>query len=266
MSTFGSVDSSSPDTDDADTDEGSRPRSTFIALDALQVGHRQLLFDGDADRSPPLQAFSDGFGSRRRLINWWQAAAVRTLGYVSDDLPAQTLVRDEHFIREMTAPDGDPGYRRRATGALLEACSKAYRHLRHDANEYADTGPGESPVDPEEARHPALRPSLSRLDAMQAQALADVWGGLADWQALSEWLHDLSGPTYGTLDESFAQDVLADDRLVAVLVDDDVSHARIERERFVILALLPAFSDAAHQLRGEEHPDTDTDGLDFSGG
>lgn len=73
-----------PATTDDDLPEPPEPSpQPRVAVDVLQRDQRAILFDGDGDRTPPIQPLAAGFASLQAALNWWQAASVRTFGHLS---------------------------------------------------------------------------------------------------------------------------------------------------------------------------------------
>lgn len=238
-------------------------RTTRPSLDTLQHDQRMVVYEGEASRVPEIKPLVDGFDARRELVNWYQAATVRTLGHLADKFPPVDLVRDDTLVAALTG--GRPHesaamewlHTRMVEDVALPACGQAYRHLRDKSAErtqtakYASDGDDWSSIDPAAEHHIGMRPAYSRLDAEQASVLAELWGGFEGRGELGEWLHSLHPATYGTYGASEASDVLTDQFGRAQFFADD-RHARIVRERFAIAELLPRFAEAARRLRASE--------------
>lgn len=266
-----------PDDDDVETlpgDEGSQlpvRRTTRPSLDTLQADQRSMIYDGEYDRVPPLEPVTKGFKNRQQLINWYQAATVRTFGHLTEYMPAADLERDTTLVAALTehrphaSDDAEWLHTQFIDGIVLPACGTAYRHLRDKSAErtsttrYANTDEKNwEDIDPEREYHIGMRPGYSRLDIEQASVLDELWGGFDRRGDLSEWMHSLHPATYGTYGATDAQDVLGDDYGVAMMLGDD-REARIYRQRFAIGELLPHFAEAARRLRAAEQSETEPD-------
>lgn len=246
---------SSPADDDRTT-----PRSSRVAVDVLQQDQRVILYDGDEDRRPPIQPITEPFGSRREIINWWQAAAVRTFGHLADDFPARAIVRDGALEAALLGELSDAASnhrRQRLVEHCMGACQTAYRDLEQRAHEWLPTEDGSGQdytrIDPTEQRHIAMRPSFSRLDAEQGRSLAALWGGFEDRERLSRWVHGLPAvASFGeTLDADLATGLARDGHAREMLLAG-TDLAASWRERFAATVLLPAFARRARKLRGGE--------------
>lgn len=244
-------------------------RSTRPSLDTLQHDQRTMIYAGQPEREPPLQPLVDGFRSRRELINWYQAATVRTFGHLPKRMAPSDLVRDRALVESLTEPrpHADEGrkwiHARVVEAIVLPACGTAYRHLRDKSSErtsatqYSDEENWDD-IDPTDEEHIGMRPAYSRLDLEQAAVLSELWGGFRSRMELSEWLHSLHPATYGTFGGADAATLLNDEFEVEMFLSDG-AQPRVERERFAILMLLPAFADAARRLRAGEQSETEPD-------
>lgn len=245
-------------------------RTTRPSLDTLQHDQRTMVYSGEPARVPELKPIVDGFRTRRELINWYQAATVRTLGHISEYVPPVDLERDLALVDALTTerPHTDSGkewlHTQVIEGIVLPACGEAYRHLRDKSSErtatvkYADDGEDWEDIDPTAEHHIGMRPAYSRLDAEQAEVLSELWGGFDSRGEIGEWLHSLHPATYGTYGASEAHELLRDqygrENFIA-----DTREARIQRERFAIVELLPRFAEAARRLRASEQSETEPD-------
>jgi hypothetical protein len=253
---------------DADsTDEGRLPSQPRVAVDVLQLDQQRVLFDGEPDRTPPITPLTEAFDSRRAVINWWQATAVRTFGRLRELLPAPAIIREPTLTDALTAAaptDGQAHTRERLQEHVIAACSSAYRDLETRAHEWLpgdDGSPGDGghqdyrQIDPEHQQHIAMRPAFSRLDTGQSRALAQLWGGFEDREAVTRWTHKLPAvakfdavtPPGTGLTEWIVTDPTALAYLTRPASDDD---ARAVRERFAATVLLPAFGERAESLQG----------------
>jgi len=243
--------------DDVVDDETEEVRTTRSAVDVLRHDQRRLLFDGDPTREPPIEAWVDGFTEPRAVINWWQAAAVRTFGRIDEVLPAEKLPADRMLWASLlgTHDDGEQFRRRILRKWLRPICTAAWRTLDGQATErlsHADDSErvGWHDIEPDREEHIAMRPAHSRLDTNQGLVLAELWGGFDDERELDRWLHRLPPATSGFHDPSLATR-LTEPPAETRLLDDD-RDAKTWRLRFAMGKLLPAFADAAAALQGEE--------------
>ncbi|WP_254841132.1 hypothetical protein [Natronomonas marina] len=252
--------SSDPSAGDTPDWSGRQPR---VAVDVLQRDQRRVLFDGDADRTPEIVPITDGFDARRDLLNWWQAACVRSFGHLSTRFPARQLLYDKALVDALTADDPTPGQqheRERVREHVMAACTAAYRDLEGRAHEWlpGDEGPdgGKSDyrqIDPERQTHIAMRPAFSRLDAGQATILRELWGGFASRGEIVHWCHrlpavaDFSEVLDGETDPT---EWLVTDRAAVEKLTDRSESGRDWRERFAAAVLLPAFAVRAKRLQG----------------
>jgi hypothetical protein len=249
-------------------DEDEQVKTTRSAVDVLQADQRRLLFDGNADRDPPLEAWIDGFSDAQAVVNWWQAAAVRTFGRVAEFLPPEQIYTDHTLAEYLLDHDGDgETYRRRILRRWLRpCCTAAWRQLDGQATERiahaeSDDVDGErgvwTDIEPGKERHIGMRPAFSLLDQNQQIILRRLWGGFESPDAVDRWLHDLPPATGGTHDTTLAAR-LCDPPDEGRWLLGDSRKARRWRLRFAIVDLLPAFADAAASLQGEEVTQTDS--------
>lgn len=236
---------------------------TRVAVDVLERDQRAVLFDGEPERNPPISPVADGFDSRRELINWWQAACVRSFGHLAEPYPARQIRADKALTEALTASDPTPGQqhqRQRVREHVMAACTDAYRDLEQRAHEWlpGDEGPdgGKSDyrrIDPDSQQHIAMRPAFSRLDTGQARILARLWGGFEDRNAVVRWTHRL--PAVADFSELLegepnVTEWLVTDRAALEKLTDQTKSGREWRERFASVALLPAFAVRARRLQG----------------
>jgi len=248
------------------TDEHSGPSRTQPALRTLQLDQRELLEGGDRVR----HGLRDGFPTFRDALSWYQRAAVRTFGLLSDDVEPIDLVRDRTLTGalvvgpERTALVDDPlrpelakRYRTVLERAYIRpACNRAYNRLRRGAGEYLeDSEVSPSKVNPASQRHVAMRPSLERKDAEQADALEALWGGFETERSLHDWLHDLDEPSNGALPEHFDARIGKDATARAHLIASERASAGVSeaaarryREHFAATVVLPAFNRGIRRL------------------
>lgn len=242
-----------------DVGDQTQPR---VAVDVLQRDQERVLFTGDSDRNPPIKPLVDGFDTRRDLINWWQATAVRTFGYAADVFPPKDIFRDRTLqgvlIAKVNPTDGIDGeqFRYELLDYILHACDRAHDQLETRATEWLPQEDGNLnyiDIDPEQQRHVAMRPSFSRLDSQQGTCLKLLWGGFEGREQRSRWLKRLPrvADTGNEFDRGLASEIRRDPNARHYLLADGAS-ARRYREWLATFVLLPAFARRAAKLRGSE--------------
>lgn len=254
---------------------------TRPALPTLQHDQRALLEPvpgGDLDHG-----LRDGFPNRRITIEWYQAAIVRTIGHISERFDPVALARDRTLMTALVVgPERDRWvddpvdletarvYRRRLERVLLlPAFNLAYNALRKSAGEYPEDVRKTDKHDPEGQDFVAMRPAFQVADSQQRAALRRLWGGFETVDELQSWLHDLSEPANGALDESLPTRIGRDrvaqkhflGRVDAETAAAAEQQARAYRERFAIVTLLPAFADGIKRLEAGELATHTSDGL-----
>ncbi|OYR89629.1 hypothetical protein DJ71_03930, partial [Halorubrum sp. E3] len=244
---------------------------TRPALPTLQHDQRALL-DPQSD-SGLEHGLRDGFPNRRVAIEWYQAAIVRTLGHITDRWEPGALLRDrtllsalvvgserEQFADDPLSLEEARQYRQRLERVLvLPAFNLAYNALRKNAGEYPEDVRNDE-HDPEGQEFVAMRPAFQVADRQQRAALRRLWGGFDSVEKLQSWLHDLSEPTNGALDESLpsrvGRDAVAREHFLGRVDADSALEAeqlaRAFRERFAVAKLLPAFADGIKRLEAGE--------------
>lgn len=267
-------------TDDEPTRRPARP-----ALKTL-VEDQQRMLDGNGTRLS--NGLREGFAHRREVIEWYQAATVRTLGHLHDHWSPSTLATDDALLAALiTGPARQnwvadpPGLewareqrRELERQVVLPACNEAHAYLRKRAAEYLGD---EEDIDPEDLRHPdeqeslAMRPGFQEKDREQRHALQTLWGGFEDEDALTSWIHWLNVPTFGELDVESARDIGLDEWATACLLGNGVPaiDARRFRERFAIgveagdrqIGLLPAFANGISEMNAGELARRERDGV-----
>jgi hypothetical protein len=239
------------------------------ALPKLQQDQRALIDQDTAQEVGGGFALRAGFPNRRELINWYQRAAVRTLGHIGDDWPAVDLGRDRTLLSATITsgarytwsddpldPDDAREYRRRLeTQVVLPACNRAYNDLRKTAGEYIDHDQFDlGDIDPLDQDHVAMRPGFENLDRQQSHALGRLWGGFETRDGLFDWVHWLDKPSNGAVADDLAsrldRDPVATKHLLSAGVDQE--SARRWREHFAIVELLPAFVEGVERLEAGE--------------
>jgi hypothetical protein len=241
-------------------------RTPRVAVDVLQRDQRDVLFDGDPDREPPISPLTEPFESQRSLINWWQAACVRTFGHLRRQYPATAIVSDGALTEAVTTSEPTPGQahtRQRLREHVMDACATAYRDLESRAHEWlpnagadntSDVGQQDyRQIDPESQEHVAMRPVFTDLDREQARVLRRLWGGLEDRDHVVRWTHGL--PAVADFTEILPNGV----ELTEWLVLDEHCRRQLTsstetgkawREKFAAAILLPAFAHRAEKLQG----------------
>ncbi|WP_181685829.1 hypothetical protein [Halorhabdus salina] len=239
-------------------------RSPRPALQRLQLDQRALV---DADLSDRFDVdLRRGFESRRDVIEWYQRAVVRTLGYIEDWIAPSQLVQDRSMLSNLIVSDRRSAWaddpvslataasvrRRLESNVVIPACSRAYNDLRKRAGEYIDSESEQTleDIDPTEQENPAMRPGFAHVDAAQQQALSILWGGFENEDVLHDWLHWLDEPCNGAQDDDLAASIRRDRTAMRYLLTNDSERAlaRRYRERFAIVKLLPAFITGIHRM------------------
>lgn len=253
---------SHPESAEDETSTDRQTRTTRPALDVLDKDQDRLLFEGDPDRAPPIKPLVGGFDTHKELIEWYQAAAVRTLGHLDKVLPPALIVGDSTLVNSLVASNGSDAHRyvrQRLLERINDACDIAYKDLRSRAEERTGAeqqGDGRSweGIDPEKERNPAQRPAFRVLDQSQATVLADLFDGFDSRTELSRWVRKLKGACNGEHPAELMDRIVSQRTLFAALLcrlGDDETEAAIRR-RFAVAALLPSFLRAARTLRGSE--------------
>ncbi|WP_206751671.1 hypothetical protein, partial [Halorubrum sp. SD626R] len=211
-----------------------------------------------------------------------RAAIVRTIGHITDRWEPVGLLRDrtlltalvvgperERFADDPLSLETARQYRQRLERVLvLPAFNLAYNALRKSAGEYPEDVRNDE-HDPEGQDFVAMRPAFQVADRQQRVALQRLWGGFGSVEELQSWLHDLSEPTNGSLDESLpsrvGRDSVAREHFLG-RVDADTALeaerlARKYRERFAVAKLLPAFAAGIKRLEAGELATHTSDGL-----
>ncbi len=220
------------------------------------------------DQLDLLGEFVDGFETRREFLEWCQEAAVLSLG----ELPGEWFVERAFSGLDMsTLLVSDVRYRwaensdrdvlavsaardaRRGVAALdlLPAFARAHKRLRWNATEYVNDRDDSFQPDPEEQRHPAMRPGLTVLHQNQAWALARLFDGFDGPDALLSWCHTLIQSSFAEVDSGLARRFYAETHTRDMLLgetDDDREEVRFFRESVGAKYLLPAFSRAAQEV------------------
>lgn len=229
--------------------------TTSPALNLLQRDYAELVEKGELTREPPLTPLSEGFESVVDLLNWYQAAAVRTLGHLSERVSAVDLYRDE-ALRSALCGDTRADRKRRVefeARRAKPAYHDAFDTLAPRAQEWTgDSGSWEQ-VDLTE-RNPAGKPNYRLLDQNQADALSKLWPGFENSRELTLWLSSLE-PITG---EAVVGATVVDDLETAVIDDESLTRAMLGRSegalasrvKFAAGALLPMFASKARSLQG----------------
>lgn len=244
---------------EAEPDSDAKPTPPVRpALSVLQDDQRALIRPYDTGRSRDEHALRAGFPDRRTAIEWYQRAIVRTKGHIADAVGVEAQLTYKPLL-DWLIP-GRAGDERVArlgrelfeAEVVLPACNRAYNDLRKVAGEYIGDQDGRAwtDLDPEGQQHVAMRPGFQRVDAMQASALRELWGGFPNREALFNWLHGLDEPTNGAVRADLAGLVNRSPRATRYLLDEaeNDEKARYFRERFAIGLLLPAFVAGVDRL------------------
>lgn len=242
------------------------PQTVRPALRTL-LYDQAALFDADAVDRGLEHGLRGGFPGRKGLIEWYQRAIVRTLGYLADRWRPQDMLSDETLLAGVieggtASTPPMPSDKARQYRAMLEAvvvhpaCVRAYSDLRGSAGEYVGTdGENLSPYDinPAKQANVAMRPGYQVLDRQQRRTLSVLWGGFDNRGELLDWLHSLNAPTAGELRDEFAQDVLCDSTALHHLLHaPDTPTAQLYRQGLAVAELLPAFVDGVRRLSAGE--------------
>lgn len=243
-----------------DVPDATRPAVVAVAADMVDVRDRILA----------------GFESRRAVVEAHQELSLYSLGALPDDYYAELtrqmwprgdgtertilayLLRDDARERDMD-PAAARAYRREVVGDVWLPClHRAIDRVRRDAGEYTnadDDSPAGADTDPEGQQHVAMRPAMTELGDWQSLALGRLLDGLADRDAIADWLVTVEVATRGAMD-SFIVRGLYDDRTTrTVLTGGDDTH--IPRLAVATTHLLPAMNRAARDLaaRAGEQPE-----------
>ncbi len=235
------------------------------------------------DQRDLLATFIDGFDTRRAFLLWSQEVAVASLGA----LPGEWFIRRSFSALDMsTLLVSDARYRwaeraekdvlapraardaRRGVAALdlLPAFARAHRRLRWNATEYVNDHDDNFQPDPDEQRHPAMRPGLSVLQSNQRWALEKLLAGFDSDDALLTWVHTLTESSFAEIDAGLSRRFYAEGHTRQMLLDatdDDADTVRFFRECVAAKYLLPAFARAAREVgeRAGELAEKQSDGL-----
>lgn len=260
--------------DDAEGIVDRRIKPSLLTL----LTDQAALLDPDAIARPDEHALREGFPDRRGVIMWYQRAVVRTVGHIADDwepidcLSDATLLSalcyDPQIDMEIMPPGDAKKYRAVLEAEMVQpACNRAYRDLRDVASDYIadkNEGEGASPtrdLTPTGQRNVAMRPGFQTMDEQQRQALDALWGGFEDVNELLDWLHGLNSPTNGEIAPDIAQATISDDTALRYLIDEsDAEEARIYREAFATMEILPAFVAGIRSMDTGELAATESSG------
>lgn len=238
-------------------------RTTQPALDVFQVGKLELLFDGESRRTPAVKPWVHGFETVEQIINWWQAAAVRSFGTLITEFDPRDIWRDGALRKRLLSDSREATeFRRRVMRSRIDpALHDAFKQLSQRATERLDSeGETETEklafdkIEPESEEYVAMMPSLTQLDVAQSNVLASLWDGFDDVDGLDRWVSTLDAATRGELDRDFAHKFMHDETNRRRVLADDGEH----KQRLATFILLPAFARGASQLRGSErHSDAE---------
>lgn len=176
--------------------------TTSPALNILQRDRLELLEGGDNTRAPELKPLRDQFDDRRELINWYQAALVRTLGYLDVYAPPELLVHSSLVADGLVAGDDAPLDALQVDDYIDHMFQPAYEHAYDDleSNSQEWTGQGEEGGDYRDIqttteKNVAFKPAFRLLDEEQADVLKAYWRGFDDERALRQWAGGLTAVT-----------------------------------------------------------------------
>ncbi|RLM53737.1 hypothetical protein DVK02_12905 [Halobellus sp. Atlit-31R] len=250
--------------------DAERLKTTRPALDVFDRDQDRLLYEGDRRREPQIEPLGDGFSSYWMLLTWYQAAGVRTLGHVETVLPPDRIMPESGVTRHLLRPtenDESAYVRRRLVERLDSVCDLAYRQFRERAQERVDDGESQrgTPADPSEERNPLMRPAFRKLDQGQVGALEDLWRGFhdptkrgdLDREALGRWVRSLTTVTNGAKPDGFLDEIIASEALLETMARRGDA-AVLNRYRFAVAFVLPAFLDGARTLNGGEATKTES--------
>lgn len=259
---------------DRDRDQGQAP-NVRPALPVLLEDQRALLESTDNPRYADEYHLRGGFPHRRAVIQWFQRAIIRTFGHIADDYGvAEQLTYGPLLGVLVTGPERDrwlhdhgedtlspgqarTGRRKYEANTLLPACHRAYNDLLDVAGEYIgeeEGTPNYRDLDPEGQRHVAMRPGFQHLDDQQHAALAQLWAGFPDEDALLSWVHGLEGPTNGAVRADLAGIFERTPTATALFLADATGarEARETKDDFAVRVLLPAFAEGVRQASAGE--------------
>lgn len=240
------------------------PQTTRPALDKLAADQTALLYGpceiGGEDRD--LSPLVEPFGSWWDVLAWVQATTVRTLGQLTREIPPeewqpQSTLRDGLFSTKPWASHT----RQRLAERVGRSCRRSFRDLSRDADERLEEADGDDyrRVDPDEDVNPAMRPALKELDHAQATVIRELWTGFVDRRALSRWCRRVEPATHGLAAEDLQDRLARSPALLEFLIERDDRTATMQRYRFAVGELLPAFAKAARTLRAGETHETAAD-------
>lgn len=201
-----------------------------------------------------LDEFSQGFGSRREVLDWGRRVGVYTLGEFDSDA-LDRLINSKNglgiLIGPRYYPSGSKPLRPHEEVAVREAILAvemipaviaSMKRMRFLAVQYdlrTDARP-----DSEGQRHPGMRPLLSEINDRQEYALEGFLDGFEDLSEFREWILWAVEATWAELDPAFPDRVLSrEPRLASILVEESEESERV-RETLASKYLLPAFSKA----------------------
>lgn len=246
--------------------DGSTPPVVRPALKTLLYDMAALV-DPDAVNRDVEYGLRDGFPDLRRLVEWYQRAAVRTFGHLAtvwnpedivydETLQAATLHHPPDAVTPLPPEKAEAMRDLYEATVLLPACSDAYVDLRTSAGEYVGTdGANVDPYEirPEDQANIAMRPGYQVLDRQQRRTLRELWGGFQDRRELLTWLESLNGPTAGELDGPLSRGAIADSVFMDYLVHERAApKAQAYRVTIAATHLLPAFVDGVRSLSAGE--------------
>lgn len=189
----------------------------------------------------------DGLDSRRDVLSWLQRLAVRTLGTIPDEWFRALAMRPD-MLQDLTSDDQSSRFKRGliADNIVHPRCHDAYHRLRTRAHEYLDHN--ERSPDPDAQEFIAMRPSLSEMDALQAEVIRQTRSPFPDRDAVREWAEQAHEATDGQLPSSWLTFACYAPQGYDALTGMD-SAAAIGRENIVGIRLLPAMNAGVRALQ-----------------
>lgn len=232
------------------------------ALQTLLVNQAALMDVDHSESAAVDHSIRSGFPDLRRLIEWYQRAAVRTVGEIAEDWEPFDCIGDSTLRSCMIDTDDDAKKRRYRliveSTVVKPACNRGYRRLRSSAVEYVKAADQESRVtehnlDPYSQASVAMRPGFQTLDDQQRRALDSLWGGFDDEYALADWLHSLNSPSNGEIADDIEPMTITDENALKHLVyESETSKATAFQAMFAASLVLPAFVDAVRSIETQE--------------
>lgn len=218
------------------------------------------------DQREVVTSFINGFESREAVLRWSQEALLATLGQLDSEWYKRRLlsfaelsallVTTERY-RWLDDPDEAISLEKAkqyrlalASQDLLPACREALQEIRWSAGEYTFDADETDPtrVDPDEQRHPAMRPALTETAERQEWIVDRALAGFDDLDDVLTWVTVGMQASYGEVDNDLASDFWSELPLRKMFVHRDDRAAEFYRTSFVVSELLPPFNRAYRML------------------